>query len=92
MSTRGGVYPGPGGEMLHGDGHMTKSTHRLMESLFNACVVRTTDRDWHSIRCARGLWSVAGQSPAQVEIEARHYWMQYYRDGDYTEHLEGRRV
>lgn len=35
------------------------------------------------IRCKRGLWSCEGPDHDEVERQARHYFLQYYQDGDY---------
>lgn len=35
------------------------------------------------IRCKRGLWSCEGPDHDEVERQARHYFLQYYQDGEY---------
>ena len=34
-------------------------------------------------RCLKGLWSVTGLTKEQCMKEARHYFIQYYQDGEY---------
>lgn len=50
-------------------------------TLFNKCVVKTCRG--RSIRCCLGLWGVFAQDAQTAEREARHYWQQYYADGEY---------
>lgn len=56
-----------------------------VESLFDKCV-RRKKRTTGSleIACCLGLWSVEGPDHAFVEQTARHYWAQYYADGEYA--------
>lgn len=53
--------------------------------LFDRCVIRTCGG--RSIRCCLGLWGVSAPNEATAEREARHYWQQYYADGEYESHL-----
>ena len=36
-----------------------------------------------SINCKRGLWGVYANSEQQAMIEAKHYFVQYWSDGEY---------
>jgi len=39
----------------------------------------------YSIECVKGLWGVTAPNVATAEREAKHYFIQYYRDGEYNE-------
>lgn len=55
---------------------------------FESCIVRKTHKDGSlEISCKLGLWSGSGRDHAAVEREAKHYWIQYYEDGEYTKLL-----
>lgn len=60
-------------------------TSVVFSDLFDKCVVRTCRG--RSIRCCLGLWGVSAPDAATAEREARHYWMQYFEDGEYQKHL-----
>ena len=51
-------------------------------SEFDKCVIKT--RRGRAIRCRLGLWGVSAGDKATAEREARHYWKQYYADGEYA--------
>ena len=36
-----------------------------------------------SIDCVKGLWGVNAPTLERAEIEARHYFRQYFSDGEY---------
>lgn len=57
-----------------------------MKTDFDRCT-RTTEKDGTlCIDCLLNLWSVSGprSERQQIEREARHYWAQYYVDGEYN--------
>jgi len=56
-------------------------------SLFDRCVVRKSKGSRYEIKCRLGLWEVEGPYRESVEGEARHYWQQYFADGEYQKHL-----
>jgi hypothetical protein len=61
------------------------SVHLVSGDLFASCIERKLMKDDSlEIHCKRGLWSVAGRNHEAIEREARHYWVQYYRDGEYA--------
>lgn len=37
----------------------------------------------HQISCNKGLWGVCAPTKEQAEREARHYFAQYFDDGEY---------
>ena len=53
------------------------------EAMFERCITRRRVNGRLYIRCKRGNFSVGGPDAAQVEAEARHYWRQYFNDGEY---------
>ena len=46
---------------------------------------RTTAHDDGSciIECSLGLWAVTARNKSQAIIEAKHYFIQYWNDGEY---------
>ncbi len=60
----------------------------MTDELFNKCVRRKSRDGRHEIRCRLGLFGVEGPDREAVEREARHYWIQYFQDGEYNNHLE----
>jgi hypothetical protein len=50
---------------------------------FERCVTRRKEDKCHYVDCALGLWGVSGRRRADVEREARRYWLLYYGDGEY---------
>lgn len=65
--------------------HPKAPTPTGSSALFDKCVIRTCRG--RSIRCCLGLWSVSAPDRATAEREARHYWLQYFTDGEYEKHL-----
>lgn len=59
-----------------------------MSDLFDRCVKKSCRGGKTSISCRLGLWGVEGRDVDQVEKEARHYWIQYYKDGEYAKLLK----
>ena len=54
------------------------------ETLFSKCVDRRVAKNGRTeIRCKLGLWGVYSSDKKQAETEARHYWIQYFDDGEY---------
>jgi hypothetical protein len=51
-------------------------------AMFDRCVTRSNDGK--AINCKLGLWCVASGSKERTESEALHYWMQYFKDGEYN--------
>jgi len=43
----------------------------------------TDDGERVSIACKKGLWSVDAPTLEDAEREAKHYFQQYYHDGEY---------
>lgn len=58
-----------------------------ISELFERCVVRRPHDGWYEIRCRIGLWAVTGPTAESTEDHAMNYWIQYYRDGEYSKHL-----
>jgi hypothetical protein len=57
------------------------------EGLYEKCIQCASGDGWYEIKCKLGLWGVSGPTRLTVEDEAMHYWLQYYYDGEYDEHL-----
>ena len=54
-----------------------------MADVFEDNVLRTENIDGYEIRCVLGLWGVYAATKEDAEREARHYFAQYYSDGEY---------
>lgn len=39
----------------------------------------------YSVKCKKGFWRVDAKSKTIAEVQARHYFVQYYMDGEYDE-------
>ena len=37
----------------------------------------------HEFNCSKGLWGVCAPTKKQAEDEAKHYFIQYFEDGEY---------
>jgi hypothetical protein len=37
----------------------------------------------YTIKCKKGLWRVDCQNKRRAEVEAKHYFAQYFSDGEY---------
>jgi len=63
-------------------------TNLIGEDAFEKCVERKLMKDGSlEICCKLGLWAGSGKDHKAVEREARHYWIQYYQDGEYKDLL-----
>ena len=53
--------------------------------LFDRCTTtRRLDRGKRvEVRCRLGLWSVETSNLATARAQAKHYWVQYWQDGEY---------
>lgn len=58
---------------------------------YEKCIKRKYDAtyDRYSVDCSLGLWGVEAPTEAAAEIQAAHYFAQYYADGEYKEFLSG---
>jgi hypothetical protein len=56
------------------------------KDVFEKCI-RRSGNGCH-IDCKLGLWGVTSYSPESAEREARHYWMHYFKDGEYDQLLK----
>jgi hypothetical protein len=63
----------------------TPTEHQLLETIFEKCVIRRGKG--RQIDCKLGLWGVGSRDKDSLERNARHYWIQYYRDGEYDKIL-----
>jgi hypothetical protein len=54
-----------------------------LDALFERNVIRQQARLGYIIKCGRGLWKVWAPSQGAAEQEARYYFVQYLRDGEY---------
>lgn len=57
---------------------------------FEKCTVTKKDGDRFTIRCRLNFWSVSAKTLEQALNEARHYFYQYRKDGEYYKILGGK--
>lgn len=50
---------------------------------FEKITKRRQSRAGYRIDCRLGLWGVCAPTKEQAEREARHYFIQYFEDGEY---------
>ena len=63
----------------------------MNDALFRQCCETKLMKDGQvRILCKLGLWGVYSLDREQAERDARHYWMQYYIDGEYDSLLARR--
>jgi len=46
-------------------------------------------KDGYSVKCLKGLWGVFASTEEEALNEARHYFRQYYEDGEYGDNTHG---
>ena len=56
--------------------------------VFHHCVKYKLDDGYHSFDCVHGYWGVMAADYNSALREARHYFIQYFGDGDYDKHIE----
>lgn len=52
---------------------------------FDDIVIHRLKNGRHIYECPKGLWEVSSPERIVAECEARHYFQQYYSDGEYNE-------
>lgn len=63
---------------------MKTISKKKYDHYYELCIERCLMKDGTiEIHCKLGLWGVSGINKDRVEREAKHYWAQYYRDGEY---------
>jgi hypothetical protein len=56
---------------------------------FDICTIFTQDTDGSfTYRCRLGFWSVNSTDRVWLRGEAMRYWIQYWKDGEYTKLVE----
>ena len=64
-----------------------KCTREPAEEDFRANI--NISKNGTSIECKKGLWGVTSSTPEETDNQARWYFYQYWKDGEYTgEQLE----
>jgi len=62
----------------------------MNEEDFDKCVtIRRARNADYIFECKKGLWSVQSYSSPKAYREARHYFMQYKGDGEYSDMIGG---
>ena len=64
---------------------MNISDNDKMMAAFAANTTTKRESGYTIIDCKRGLWGVCAPTLKQAMDEARHYFVQYYADGEYKE-------
>jgi hypothetical protein len=57
---------------------------KMIDDVYKKWTVITKTRTGYSVQCKKGLWSVDAPSLEKAEHEARHYFIQYFSDGEYA--------
>ena len=60
---------------------------RLRHNMEEAYKIWTSTRktkNGYTVKCKKGLWRVDAPSKRKAEQEARHYFAQYFTDGEYA--------
>lgn len=52
--------------------------------LFEMNIKRKKTKYMYEINCRKGLWGVSAANKDDAEREARHYFAQYFQDGEYN--------
>jgi len=61
-----------------------------LDSLFYRCVNKRRVEQNVQIGCRLGLWYVESPNETVAELIARHYWIQYWQDGEYESLLSNK--
>ena len=59
-------------------------TYDYIKDAFEKCI----NREENAINCKLGLWGVSSPNQEMIEKSARHYWIQYFNDGEYKNILK----
>ncbi len=63
-----------------------------IDKAFKQCTTTKKLKDGIRIKCVLGLWAVYAPNKEAALREAKHYFIQYYQDGEYggiEEYLNG---
>lgn len=55
-----------------------------MDEAFKKWVKFRKTKNGYIAKCKKGFWSVHAPTYEEAEREARHYFAQYYSDGEYA--------
>lgn len=58
---------------------------RIFEEAFKIFTTTTKTSDGYMVQCNKGFWGVTARSKQKAEHEAKHYFAQHYRYGEYFE-------
>lgn len=56
-----------------------------IDDAFQRFTVQRPNKNGFRITCKLGLWGVFAPTKDQAIAEARHYFVQYFNDGEYSE-------
>ena len=59
-----------------------------IENEFDKNVVIKKTKHGYSVKCKKGFWGVYAPDKQHALREARHYFLQYYADGEYSGDLD----
>jgi hypothetical protein len=66
----------------------------IIERDFKLCCKVECEHDWkllsptYRVTCKKGLWMVEGTDKEYVGSQAKHYFIQYWSDGEYDDILD----
>lgn len=64
-----------------------KMMEEAMDEIFKENTTYKKTKFGHEINCKKGLWGVCAPTKEQAEKEAKHYFIQYFDDGEYGKDL-----
>lgn len=57
----------------------------MLDTMFHKCTEVKLMKDGRfEIHCKLGLWCASGTDMKQVEADAKHYWLHYLAEGEYS--------
>lgn len=60
-----------------------KCLNGIVESFNKNTTYKVTKEGRHEVDCKKGLFGVSAPTKEQAMKEARHYFVQYFEDGEY---------
>jgi len=59
-----------------------------LDKEFNKNTYKSIKDGQYAVNCKKGLWGVTASTREEVMREARHYFIQYYMDGEYDDNKD----
>ena len=62
-----------------------KDLEGIVESFDKNTTYKVTKHGQHTVDCKKGLFGVSAPTKEEAMKEARHYFIQYFEDGEYSD-------